>query len=81
MSSACVYIFSTMFQLHVACVFFTYGACTMALNTVPTQISRCWKVINGIKKALHANEKSHFEIHQTVKPPHPTTLSSLQSRD
>ena len=42
--------FSTMFQLYVACVFFTDGACKMTLNTVTAQIPICWKVINGTKK-------------------------------
>ena len=43
-----VYYFSSMFQLYVACVFFTNGACMMALNTIPGQIPICGKVINGL---------------------------------
>ena len=73
--------FSTMFQLYVAYVFFTNGACMMTLNTVTTQILICWKVINVTKKTLHTFEKSYSKTHQTLKPPRPTTFSSLQSMD
>ena len=45
-----VHYFSIMFQLYVAYVFFTDGACMMILNTVTAQIPICWKVINGTKK-------------------------------
>ena len=47
MSMPSVHCFSTMFQLYVACVFLTDGACMMTLNTVIAEIPVCWEVING----------------------------------